>query len=46
MKNFEILTEYSLKNKESIKKRCMVPSLDEGDMIETSQSASNSDMLK
>ena len=44
-KNFEILTEFSLKNKESIKKWYAIPSSDEGDMIETSLSAPYSNLL-
>ena len=45
-KNYEILTEFSLKNKESIKKkRCAISSLDEGDMAKTSPSTPNLDLL-
>ena len=42
----EILREYSLKNKESMKKkRYLIPSPSEGDMTKTSLSAPNSNML-
>ena len=44
-KNFEILKECSLKNKESIKKWCMILSSDEGDMNEESPSASYLNLL-
>ena len=45
-KNYEILTEFFLKNKESMKKKlCMIPRSDEGDMAKTSPSALNSDLL-
>ena len=44
-KKIEILIEYSLNNKESIKKWYTIPSSDEGDMIETSPSALYSNLL-
>ena len=45
-KNYEILIEGSLKNKESMKKKWRaIPRSDEGDMAKTSPSAPNSDLL-
>ena len=45
-KNYEILKEFSLKNKESMKKKpCMISRSDEGDMAKTIPSAPNSDLL-
>ena len=42
-KNYEILIEFYLKKKESMKKKwCAIPSLNEGAMIKTSPSAPNS----
>ena len=46
-KKSEILTKYSLKNKESSKKNChTIPSLDKGDMTRTSLGAPNSNLLE
>ena len=45
-KIFEILKECSLKNKESIKKIVHIPRSDEEDMIKTSPSAPNSELLQ
>ena len=47
-KNYEILTKFSLKNKESMKKKkqCAIPRLDEGDMAKTGPSAPSSDTLR
>ena len=45
-KNYEILIEFSLKNKESMKKNGAIPSSNEGDMAKTGPSAPSSDTLR
>ena len=44
-KNYENLTEFFLKNKESMKKNGAIPSSNEGDMAKTGPSAPNLDLL-